>query len=104
MKKLISMLLQPWQRIFYCFSVDSWRTMVAFDLLVSSVQVVSVQNLLSRSFASSLSSLFRSIELRFVMQARPFHHTLYGISVRQTKGLPQASFRFHLAVDTLAFG
>ena len=26
------------------------------------------------------------------------------ISVRQTKSLPRASFRFHLAMDTLAFG
>src|SRR5690625_1761679 len=28
----------------------------------------------------------------------------YMISVRQTRGLPRASFRFHLTVDTLAFG
>jgi len=27
---------------------------------------------------------------------------LYELSVRQTSGLPSASFRFHLAVDTLA--
>ena len=27
---------------------------------------------------------------------------LYMISVRRTDGLPQASFRFHLTVDTLA--
>jgi len=26
------------------------------------------------------------------------------ISVRQTEGLPPASFRFHLTMDTLAFG
>jgi hypothetical protein len=28
----------------------------------------------------------------------------YVISVRQTRSLPLASFRFHLAMDTLAFG
>src|SRR5690625_2568707 len=28
----------------------------------------------------------------------------YMISVRQTRGLPRASFRFNLTVDTLAFG
>ena len=28
----------------------------------------------------------------------------YAISVRQAKGLPPASFRFHLAMDTFAFG
>lgn len=38
------------------------------------------------------------------MQAHPSYHALYVISVRQTEGLPPASFRFHLAVDTLAIG
>ena len=42
--------------------------------------------------------------LCFVLQARPSYHALYVISVRQTEGLPPASFRFHLAMDTLAFG
>ncbi|PTL22945.1 hypothetical protein DA802_10995 [Shouchella clausii] len=28
----------------------------------------------------------------------------YMISVRQTRGLPRASFRFHVTMDTLAFG
>ena len=31
-------------------------------------------------------------------------NALYAIPVRQTEGLPKASFRFHLAMDTLAFG
>ncbi len=31
-------------------------------------------------------------------------NALYAISVRQTEGLPPASFRFRLATDTLAFG
>jgi len=30
--------------------------------------------------------------------------SLYTVSVRQAGGLPPASFRFHLTVDTLAFG
>lgn len=43
--------------------------------------------------------------LCFVLQARPSYPALYVISVRQTEGLPLASFRFHLAMDdTLAFG
>ena len=29
---------------------------------------------------------------------------LYAVSVRQARLLPPASFRFHLAMDTLAFG
>ncbi len=45
-----------------------------------------------------------SIGLRFVMQAHPSHHALYVISVRQTEGLPPASFRFGLTTDTLALG
>ena len=30
--------------------------------------------------------------------------SLYTVPVRQARGLPPASFRFHLTVDTLAFG
>jgi len=30
--------------------------------------------------------------------------SLYAISVRQAKGLPPASFRFHLTMNTLAIG
>src|SRR5699024_3704932 len=32
------------------------------------------------------------------------HVASYMISVRQTRGLPRASFRFHITMDTLAFG
>src|SRR5699024_10719204 len=31
------------------------------------------------------------------------HVASYMISVRQTRGLPRASFRFHITMDTLAF-
>lgn len=31
-------------------------------------------------------------------------HSLYVISVRQTRALPPPSFRFHLTMDTLGFG
>ena len=31
-------------------------------------------------------------------------NAFYAVPVRQTKGLPPASFRFHLTMDTLAFG
>jgi hypothetical protein len=31
-------------------------------------------------------------------------YAFYAIPVRQTEGLPPASFRFRLATDTLAFG
>jgi hypothetical protein len=31
-------------------------------------------------------------------------NALYVVSVRQAEGLPPASFRFHLTMDTLAFG
>jgi len=34
----------------------------------------------------------------------PARTALYQVSVRRNKSLPSASFRFHLTVDTLAFG
>jgi len=37
---------------------------------------------------------------RLVRPANAF----YAVPVRQTEGLPPASFRFHLTMDTLAFG
>jgi len=36
------------------------------------------------------------------MQHRPAVPASYAVSVRQAGSLPQASFRFHLTVDTLA--
>ena len=40
--------------------------------------------------------------LRLVLQPRPLCPAFYAISVRRLGTLPAASFRFHLAVDTLA--
>ena len=40
--------------------------------------------------------------LRLVQQPRPLCPALYAISVRRLGTLPAASFRFHLAMDTLA--
>ena len=40
--------------------------------------------------------------LRLVWQPRPLCPALYAISVRRLGTLPAASFRFHLAMDTLA--
>ena len=40
--------------------------------------------------------------LHLFRQTYPYFRALYVISVRRTKGLPTASFRFHLTVDTLA--
>ena len=36
------------------------------------------------------------------LQTYPYFRALYVISVRRTKSLPTASFRFHLTTDTLA--
>ena len=36
------------------------------------------------------------------LQTYPYFRALYVISVRRTKSLPTASFRFHLTMDTLA--
>ena len=40
--------------------------------------------------------------LHLHLQTYPYFRALYVISVRRTKSLPTASFRFYLAVDTLA--
>ena len=50
------------------------------------------------------SSIPYSIGLLFRMQHHPHNLALYAVSVRRLKRLPPASFRFHLAVDTLALG
>lgn len=44
-----------------------------------------------------------TLGLHLFRQISPYFPVLYVISVRQTKGLPTASFRFHLTVDTLLF-
>ena len=44
------------------------------------------------------------IGLCFVLQTHPLALALYQISVRQVRLLPPASFRFHIAMDTLAIG
>ena len=43
-----------------------------------------------------------TLGLHLLLQTYPYFRALYVISVRRTKGLPTASFRFHLTVDTLA--
>ncbi len=40
--------------------------------------------------------------LHLFSQTYPYFRALYVISVRRTKSLPTASFRFHLTMDTLA--
>jgi len=43
-----------------------------------------------------------SVGLLLGMQHHPTVPASYAVSVRKTENLPQASFRFHLAMDTLA--
>ena len=43
-----------------------------------------------------------TLGLRCFWPTYPYFRALYAIPVRRTKGLPTASFRFHLAMDTLA--
>ncbi len=40
--------------------------------------------------------------LHLILQTYPYFRALYAVPVRRTKGLPTASFRFHLTMDTLA--
>ena len=48
-----------------------------------------------------ISSSYRTLTC---LAALSLFHALYVISVRRTRDLPTASFRFHLTMDTLAFG
>jgi hypothetical protein len=50
------------------------------------------------------SSVLYSMGLLFVVQHHPHYRALYAVSVRRLECLPPASFRFHLAMDTLALG
>ncbi len=43
-----------------------------------------------------------TLGLRFLLQTYPYFRALYVISVRRTKSLLTASFRFHFTMDTLA--
>jgi len=38
------------------------------------------------------------------MQTCPPYTALYSVSVRKAENLPPASFRFHIAMNTLAIG
>ena len=43
-----------------------------------------------------------TLGLHLFRQTYPHFPAVYAVPIRRTKGLPTASFRFHLAVDTLA--
>ena len=45
--------------------------------------------------------LLATFGLHLLLQTYPYFRALYVISVRRTKSLPTASFRFHLTMDTL---
>jgi len=46
--------------------------------------------------------LLTTFGLHLLWQTYPYFPALYVVPVRQAKGLPTVSFRFHLAMDTLA--
>ncbi|EFI38303.1 hypothetical protein HMPREF9010_04704 [Bacteroides sp. 3_1_23] len=61
------------------------------------------------NFLSYVCSIYTNrfriaIGLWFVQQPYPRSYALYEVSVRQTRYLPPASFRFQLARDTIAIG
>ena len=60
---------------------------------------------LSGLYPLGLLSIVRIIiGLMLLLQHRPYLSALYKVLVHRDNLLPPASFRFHLAVDTLAFG
>jgi len=52
-----------------------------------------------RIYATSFPYRYRTLSLLALSSSL---HASYAISVRQASALPAASFRFHLAMDTLA--
>ena len=53
-------------------------------------------------YPSHLLVLPATFGLHLFWQTYPYFPAFYAIPVRRTKGLPTASFRFHLTVNTLA--
>ena len=58
--------------------------------------------LFSLTYPPHLLVLPATFGLHLFGQTYPHFRALYVISIRRTKGLPTASFRFHLTMDTLA--
>ena len=56
---------------------------------------------MSASFTLTVPNSYRALICDATL---PQSYALYEVSVRQTRCLPQASFRFQLAMDTLALG
>ena len=65
------------------------------------ISPVKIRYLSHHLSAMSTTSPLLAIGLQLVQQSYP-NCKPYMISVRRTNGLPQASFRFHLTMDTLA--
>ena len=53
-------------------------------------------------YSPHLLVLLTTFGLHLFLQTYPYFPALYAVPVRRTKGLPTASFRFHLTMDTLA--
>ena len=56
---------------------------------------------MSASFTLTIPNSYRAL---VCFATLPTPYALYEVSVRQTRCLPPASFRFQLAMDTLAIG
>ena len=56
---------------------------------------------MSASFTPTVPNSYRAL---ICLATYPQLYALYEVSVRQTKCLPPASFRFHLTMDTIAIG
>ena len=59
----------------------------------------SLHHLMSASFTPPVPNSYGTLVCLY-----PRAYALYEVSVRQTRCLPQASFRFHLTMDTFALG
>ena len=86
-------------------NVPVWRTFLSAGRKRTPVVDVCVHDRPRVIYPPHLHPGIRAV-LDFVLFSRLIRpkYALYAVSVRRTEGLPPASFRFHLAMDTLAFG
>jgi hypothetical protein len=75
---------------------------ILVESLVSALNKDSEGQLILTTHPPHLLVLPATFGLHLLLQTYPYFRALYVISVRRTKSLPTASFRFHLTIDTLA--
>src|SRR5699024_6104930 len=85
------------------FSISRYTSLYTFN------QIIETSPVKVRTLSLHLSAIFTPYDICSYwaspsLAALPSYVASYMISVRQTRGLPLVSFRFHITMDTLTFG